>query len=162
MRNHHILPRNISREGKRERQIELSQLDFIVKQPSDIKTAISLHSTTGRNSIQISSIDETSKKRLLTMASPPKQVFLFDMTRHRSHLLFRYLNTHPDVRPFWHPFLPAFLFGPQNITHSINDSRPVSDRTDGEGNAYDRTNTYAEVTQKFLNAVQEAAEQVCD
>lgn len=95
------------------------------------------------------------------MTSTPKQVFLFDMTRHRSHLFFRYLSTHPDVQPLWHPFVSAFLFGPQNITHSLKDSRPVSDRTDGEGSAYGRTNTYVEATQEFLDKVQEAAKQVC-
>lgn len=94
------------------------------------------------------------------MASSPKKVFIFDMTRHRSHLLFRYLSTHPDIQPLWHPFLPAFLFGPENITHYMKDTRPISDQKDNEATDPDRTNTYAEVAQNFLARVQEAAVQV--
>lgn len=54
----------------------------------------------------------------------PKHVILYDMTRQRSHLFFRYLSTHPDVEAMWHPILAPFSYGPERLqieTLDINE-----------------------------------------
>lgn len=45
----------------------------------------------------------------------PKHVILYDMTRQRSHLFFRYLSTHPDIESMWHPILGPFSYGPERL-----------------------------------------------
>lgn len=80
------------------------------------------------------------------------------MTRHRSHLFFRYLGTHPEVQDVWHPFLPAFLFGPERMTqHTKNVSL---DGKQVEWVPPSGTETYADVTDKFLHAVKDAEDKV--
>jgi hypothetical protein len=44
----------------------------------------------------------------------PLRVFIFDSTRRRSHLFFRYLSTHNAFKPIYHPFICAAMFGPEN------------------------------------------------
>lgn len=93
------------------------------------------------------------------MTSKNKQIFVFDMTRHRSHLFFRYLGTHPDVRALWHPFLSPFLFGPERMTlrtRNINLDGQQAEWIPPTGN-----DTYENATNKFLHAVEEAKTQVC-
>lgn len=92
------------------------------------------------------------------MSQQRRQVFLFDMTRHRSHLFFRYLGTHPAIFSVWHPFLQAAIFGPERITQHTNN-------VDLDGNKIEWTSpsgpeTYADATTKFLDAIKEAKDQV--
>lgn len=81
------------------------------------------------------------------------------MTRHRSHLFFRYIGTHPDIHPIWHPYLQAAVFGPERLTQRTNN-------VDLDGNNIEWTapsgpETYADATSKFLDAVKAAHDQVC-
>lgn len=54
--------------------------------------------------------------------TPNPCIFIFDGTRLRSHLFFRYLSTSPQVSPIYHPFLPAAMFGRQD--HIVQHMRP--------------------------------------
>lgn len=90
--------------------------------------------------------------------SKPNQVFLFDMTRARSHLFFRFLSTHPDVQSYWHPYLSAHIFGPDRITHYTKNASQDSDKVDWDADL--TTETYAIATENLLKAAREAEENV--
>ncbi|KAK4507725.1 hypothetical protein PRZ48_001460 [Zasmidium cellare] len=65
------------------------------------------------------------------------------MARHRSHLFFRYLSTHPDLEPVYHPFMDAFMFGPERITRLTKNSaaRKTDLETELSTATYDRAET---------------------
>ncbi|KAF2486462.1 hypothetical protein BDY17DRAFT_79558 [Neohortaea acidophila] len=50
------------------------------------------------------------------MAASTQPIFVFDSTRLRSHLFFRYVSTHPALAPIYHPFLTSAMFGPERIS----------------------------------------------
>ena len=91
---------------------------------------------------------------------PPKCVFLFDMPRHRSHLFFRFLSTHPDIKSHWHPYLPAFLFGPERITSKTKKADRDAQKADIEWDGALSTETYADADEKFLLAYEQAQSEV--
>lgn len=79
------------------------------------------------------------------------------MSRHRSHLVFRYIGTHPEIQDVWHPFLPATLLGPERL--SLRSQNP------GRGDKEEWTppsgdNTYAEGMVKYAQVVKDAEDQV--
>lgn len=89
----------------------------------------------------------------------PKRVFLFDMTRQRSHLFFRFLSTHPEVQPLWHPYLGAHLLGPERFTQFDFNGNKLP--TDGlEWDVLLNNETYEVATAKLAAAVEDASKQV--
>lgn len=57
----------------------------------------------------------------LTMSPPTKKtLFVFDQIRTRSHLLFRYFSTSPQLDPIPHPFLEAASAGPDRWFYDPN------------------------------------------
>lgn len=92
------------------------------------------------------------------MVSPNKHIFVFDLSRNRSHLFFRYLGTHPDIQELWHPILPAFIFGPERLTQytkNVTLDGQVTEWAPALG-----TETFADATRKIWAAVKEAEDQV--
>nr|POF00399.1 hypothetical protein CFP56_75680 [Quercus suber] len=87
------------------------------------------------------------------LEATPQCIFLFDMARCRSHLFFRYLSTHPEVLPLWHPFLPAFLFGPERFTLRTKNSFEGEWIPPSEGGS-----TYSDMTKIFLDVVKNTGE----
>lgn len=80
------------------------------------------------------------------------------MTRHRSHLFFRYVGTHPDVQELWHPYLEAAIFGPERVTQYTKNVSLDGKETEWAPAA--GTETYADSTEKLLHAIKEADDQV--
>lgn len=95
------------------------------------------------------------------MSKPPKCVLLFDMTRNRSHLFFRFLSTHPEIQSCWHPFLTAFLFGPERITQHIKRAGSITKQADPGWDAMLSDETYSDAAEKFLSAFEKAQREVC-
>lgn len=94
-----------------------------------------------------------------TTSPQPKLIVLFDMPRARSHLFFRFLGTHPDIKSVWHPFMPACIFGPERITlhttEKTNVDRGLVVYPESDGDI-----SYSGVTRKFVHDVEEAEDQV--
>ena len=61
-------------------------------------------------------MDESSSE------NPNPSIFIFDSTRLRSHLFFRYLSTSAQVTPILHPYLSAAMFGPDHISKYMRHS----------------------------------------
>lgn len=84
--------------------------------------------------------------------SPPLRIFIFDSTRLRSHLFFRFLSTHDALAPVYHPFLPGAMFGPERIVQHLKLSdarqRELNERRRGPGSDA----TYDTDRKKFVQA----------
>ena len=89
------------------------------------------------------------------MASP---IFVFDSTRLRSHLFFRYLSTHPALEPIYHPFLSAAMFGPDQIANYLEHSEIREEELATYRKTLAVPDTYAENIRKLESAVQSAKE----
>ncbi|KAF4943749.1 hypothetical protein FSARC_14842 [Fusarium sarcochroum] len=59
-----------------------------------------------------------------TTKTPPKRIFIFDNPRNRSHLFYRLLATHPQLKTHYHPYVNAGCFGPGKIHYSIFGNNP--------------------------------------
>lgn len=55
--------------------------------------------------------------------SSPSLISIFDSTRLRSHLFFRFISTSPDVEPIYPPFLMAAIFSPERIGQDMHHSK---------------------------------------
>ncbi|KAF2159132.1 hypothetical protein M409DRAFT_30414 [Zasmidium cellare ATCC 36951] len=90
----------------------------------------------------------------MTLDEKKRTVFVFDMARHRSHLFFRYMSTHPDLEPVYHPYMDAFAFGPERITKWTNNSAARKKDLETEVS----TSTYARAEADLLRRAREADE----
>lgn len=86
------------------------------------------------------------------MAAKVNNIVLFDMARTRSHLFYRYLNTHPDIEALWHPYTPAYLFGPERVVDFTTGSATLQ--------SFEKY-TFKEAGNVHANALKEANSKVC-
>lgn len=61
-----------------------------------------------------------------TTTTRPKEIFIFDNARNRSHLFFRLLATHPQLETVHHPYVNVGCMGPglEKITYKIQTDNP--------------------------------------
>lgn len=101
----------------------------------------------------------TMSSKTTTMASgAPLRVFIFDGTRLRSHLFFRYFSTHPDVSPIYHPFLTAAMFGPEQLAQHLKHSDMRKHELEVDMVPLQVPDTYASNRAAFEAAVAKAEE----
>jgi hypothetical protein len=66
-----------------------------------------------------------------TNKTPNPCIFIFDSTRLRSHLFFRYLTTSSRVKAILHPFIAAATFGRehkcQHMRHSAQRQKELEE-----------------------------------
>lgn len=94
------------------------------------------------------------------MISNPKPndnlIFIFDSTRLRSHLFFRYLSTSPQLTPILHPYVSAAMFGPEHIAQHLHHSAARQRELDEDLPPLMGTDTYSTCTSAFRSAVSDA------
>jgi len=88
------------------------------------------------------------------------RIFIFDATRLRSHLFFRYISTHPALQPIYHPYLTAAMFGPEALKNLLAPS-PTRAAEMGltpevQQAIFTSPETYASSTERFLDALTRA------
>jgi len=90
----------------------------------------------------------------------PKPIFVFDNPRTRSHLFWRWIGTHPDLRTEYHPYLLAAHLGPENFYRDIRCSaqrRKVID----EFEAADVTDTFESANHELQRLISASSSPVC-
>ncbi|KAK5173462.1 uncharacterized protein LTR77_002143 [Saxophila tyrrhenica] len=90
------------------------------------------------------------------MASKP--IFVFDNPRTRSHLFWRWIGTHPDLRTEYHPYLLAAHLGPENFYRDIRCSPQRREVIEKYG-VTDVPDTFNSATQDLQKAVNRASNQ---
>ncbi|KAI6784183.1 uncharacterized protein J7T54_004729 [Emericellopsis cladophorae] len=55
----------------------------------------------------------------------PQRIFIFDNPRCRSHLFFRLLSTHPQLKTHYHPYVLPGCQGPEKIHYDIYKNNPA-------------------------------------
>ena len=83
-------------------------------------------------------------------------IFIFDSTRLRSHLFFRYLRTSAQVSPILHPYLSAAMFGPNHIAQYTRHSEMRQKELDVDLAPLMNNDTYESSAEQFTKAVQAA------
>jgi hypothetical protein len=83
-------------------------------------------------------------------------IFIFDSTRLRSHLFFRFISTSPNVQPIYHPFLMAAMFGPERIEPQMRHSEARRKELEEDLLPLYGDDTYASCKQQFIKAVEHA------
>lgn len=99
-------------------------------------------------------LDTMEDKKLAQ--SGPLRIFVFDSTRLRSHLFFRYLSTHPDLAPVYHSFLMAGMFGPEHLSQHLQHSSMREKEIREDLQPFRGTETYEENQRDLVSAVSEA------
>lgn len=84
------------------------------------------------------------------------RIFIFDSTRLRSNLLFRYMSTHDAFRPIYHPFLMAAMFGPEELAQHLKHSQMRQSELENRGALPGSDATYESDRNQFLENVEEA------
>jgi hypothetical protein len=92
----------------------------------------------------------------MSLASTPLRIFIFDSTRLRSHLFFRYLSTSSEVCPVYHPFLMAAMFGPDHLAQYLQHSEARQKELDEDMQPLYGSDTYEQAATAFKAAVYEA------
>jgi hypothetical protein len=77
-------------------------------------------------------------------------IFIFDSTRLRSHLFFRWVSTSPNVQPIYHPFLMAAMFGPERIEPRMRHSEARRKELEEDLLPLYGDDTYASCKQQFI------------
>ena len=58
----------------------------------------------------------------MDVARAPLRIFIFDQMRARSHIFFRFMSTHHQLAPLYHPFWLAPFLGLENIADHFEHS----------------------------------------
>jgi hypothetical protein len=93
---------------------------------------------------------------MATDSGPKRLIFIFDSTRLRSHLFFRFVSTSPNVRPIYHPFLMAAMFGPERIEQNMRHSEVRRKELEEDLVPLYGEDTFASCKQQFVQAVESA------
>lgn len=83
-------------------------------------------------------------------------IFIFDSTRLRSHLFFRYLSTSAHVQPILHPYLSAAMFGPDHIAQYMQHSEIRRKELEEDLPHLMTNDTYQSCREAFTKAVETA------
>jgi len=95
--------------------------------------------------------------RMINMPSGDSlRIFIFDSTRLRSHLFSRYMSTHPDLAPIYHPYLTAAMFGPEHLAQHLEHSQTRCDELQQESKTIFGTDSYASNTTALLESIAKA------
>lgn len=84
------------------------------------------------------------------------RILIFDSTRLRSHLFFRYVSTHPDLALIYHPYLMAAMFSPEYLAQHLKHSQARSDELEQQSKTIFGTDTYTSRTTAYLEAIAKA------
>ncbi|KXT16660.1 hypothetical protein AC579_8056 [Pseudocercospora musae] len=90
---------------------------MLVDEPNKIASRLPDSSFSAREPSEADSAHASHSTSALNMSDPSENniFFIFDSTRLRSHLFFRWLSTHPNVYPIYHPYVMAAMFGPDGL-----------------------------------------------
>jgi hypothetical protein len=103
---------------------------------------------------QLLLLDTNYAKMSSTGISGP--IFIFDSTRLRSHLFFRWVSTSPNVQPIYHPYLMAAMFGPQRLGKQMHHSEARRKELEEDLVPLYGDDTYDSCTRQFVRAVDDA------
>ncbi len=88
----------------------------------------------------------------------PDLVFVFDSTRLRSHLFFRWISTSPNVQPIYHPYLPAWMFGSEGLFLQMHNCSGMRRKEKEDMAPLYGDDTYADCTERLVEAATRARE----
>ncbi|KAI0164946.1 hypothetical protein GGR57DRAFT_451165 [Xylariaceae sp. FL1272] len=83
-------------------------------------------------------------------------IFVFDSTRLRSHLFFRYLSTSSQITPILHPWVSAAMFGREHVAQHLRHSEIRQEEIDEDLGPLIGSDTFQSCCESFKKDVADA------